>query len=173
VPASSSADPCNTQLLYLADIGRRELKPLADDLAQWWRELGAILASRRLLASLHPDLTAKLTPSKLRALDLLAAHGSLRVGELADRVAVDDTTATRLVDRLEDLGVAKRRREPGDRRATVVGLTPAGEELVAGVAAQRQLFFIDVLRALEPDERAELVRLTEKAAVALRELAAR
>lgn len=72
------------------------------------------------------------------------------------------------MDRLEDLGVAERRREQGDRRATVVGLTPAGEQLVAGVAAQRQLFFCDVLGALEPDERAELVRLTEKAAVALR-----
>jgi hypothetical protein len=45
------------------------------------------------------------------------------------------------------------------------------------VAAQRQLFFCDVLAALEPEERAELVRLTEKAAVALqarsKELAAR
>jgi DNA-binding MarR family transcriptional regulator len=98
----------------------------------------------------------------------LAAHGGLRVGELADRLAVDDTTATRLVDRLEELGVAERRREPGDRRATVVALTPAGEELVAGVAKQRQLFFCDVLGTLEPEERAELVRLTEKAAVALR-----
>jgi len=48
---------------------------------------------------------------------------------------------------------------------------------VAGIAAQRQLFFLDILTALEPGERAELVRLTTKAAEALRarseELAAR
>ena len=86
---------------------------------------------------------------------------------MADGVGVDDTTATRLVDRLEAMGVAERRSEPGDRRATTVGLTEAGEELVAGIAAQRQLFFCDVLAALEPDERAELVRLTSKAAAAL------
>jgi DNA-binding MarR family transcriptional regulator len=144
------------------------LKPLADELSQRWHELGAVLRSRRLLASLHPGLAAKLTPSKLRALDLLAEHGGLRVGELADRVGVDDTTATRLVDRLEAMGVAERRSEPGDRRATTVELTPAGEELVAGIAAQRQLFFCDVLAGLEPEERAELVRLTAKAATALR-----
>jgi DNA-binding MarR family transcriptional regulator len=130
-----------------------------------------------LQASLHPDLAAKLTPSKVRALDLLVSHGGLRIGELADRLSVDDTTATRLVDRLEQLGLAERRSEPGDRRAILVALTPAGDELVAGVAAQRQLFFCDVLGALEPTERDELVRLTEKAAVALRarseELAAR
>jgi DNA-binding MarR family transcriptional regulator len=149
-------------------IARRDLKPLADELSQCWHELGAVLRSRRLLASLHPGLAAKLTPSKVRALDLLAEHGGLRVGELADRVGIDDATATRLVDRLEEMGVASRKSEPGDRRATTVALTPAGEEVVAGIAKQRQLFFCDVLDALEPDERAELVRLTAKAAVALR-----
>jgi DNA-binding MarR family transcriptional regulator len=149
-------------------IARRELKPLADELSQCWHELGAVLRSRRLLASLHPGLAAKLTPSKLRALDLLAEHGGLRVGELADKVGIDDATATRLVDRLEEMGVASRKSDVGDRRATTVALTPAGEEVVAGVAKQRQLFFCDVLDALEPAERAELVRLTAKAAVALR-----
>ena len=149
-------------------IARRDLKPLADELSQCWHELGAVLRSRRLLASLHPGLAAKLTPSKLRALDVLAEHGHLRVGELADRVGIDDATATRLVDRLEEMGVASRKSDVGDRRATTVALTPAGEEVVAGVAKQRQLFFCDVLDALEPAERAELVRLTAKAAVALR-----
>jgi DNA-binding MarR family transcriptional regulator len=92
-------------------------------------------------------------------------------------VGVDDTTTTRLVDRLESAGLAARRSDSGDRRATTVELTRAGEKLVAGLAAQRQLFFCDVLDALEPEERAELVRLTAKAADALRarseELAAR
>jgi DNA-binding MarR family transcriptional regulator len=127
-----------------------------------------VLRSRRLLALLHPELTGQLTPSKLRALTLLA-NGGLRIGELADGVGVDDTTATRLVDRLEAMGVAERRRsDAGDRRATTVALTPAGEELVAGIAKQRQLFFSDVLDTLEPHERSELVRLTAKAAEALR-----
>jgi DNA-binding MarR family transcriptional regulator len=148
-------------------IARRDLKPLADELSQCWHELGAVLRSRRLLASLHPGVAGKLTPSKIRALDLLK-DGGLRVGELAAGVGIDDATATRLVDRLEEIGVVGRTSEPGDRRATTVALTPAGEELVAGIAAQRQLFFCDVLDALEPEERAELVRLTAKAAVALR-----
>jgi DNA-binding MarR family transcriptional regulator len=126
-----------------------------------------VLRSRKHLASLHPGLTAKLTPSKLRALDLLAEH-DLRVGQLAAGIGIDDTTATRLVDRLEVMGLVDRRIETGDRRATTVALTRAGKELVAGIAAQRQLFFCDVLDGLEPDERAELVRLTAKAAESLR-----
>lgn len=109
-----------------------------------------------------------MTPSKLRALDLLAHRGGMRVGELAAAVGIDDATATRLVDRLEEIGVVERRSEPGDRRATTVTLTPAGAELVKAIAAQRQLFFCDVLAALNQREREELVRLTAKAAVALR-----
>jgi len=109
-----------------------------------------------------------MTPSKLRALDVLARQGGLRVGELAAQVGIDDATATRLVDRLEAAGVVERQREPGDRRATTVVLTPGGEELVAAIATQRQLFFCDVLESLNQREREELVRLTAKAAVALR-----
>jgi DNA-binding MarR family transcriptional regulator len=154
------------QLLYIAGIARRDLQPLATELSQRWHELGAVLRSRKLLAALHP--AANVTPSKLRALDLLAEHGSMRVGELADGVGVDDTTATRLVDRLEDFGLAERRSDADDRRATTVELTSTGEELLKGIAAQRQQFFSDVLAALEPRERAELVRLTAKAADALR-----
>jgi DNA-binding MarR family transcriptional regulator len=126
-----------------------------------------VLRSRKHLASLHPGLTSKLTPSKLRALDLLSEH-DLRVGQLAAGIGIDDTTATRLVDRLEVMGLVDRRIESGDRRATTVALTRAGKELVEGIAAQRQLFFCDVLDGLEPDERAELVRLTAKAAESLR-----
>jgi DNA-binding MarR family transcriptional regulator len=147
---------------------RPALKPLAAELSTCWRELGSTLASRRLHSSLHPELGKKLTPSKLRGLEVLARHDGLRVGELAAGVGVDDTTATRLVDRLEDLGLAERRSEEGDRRAILVGLTAEGRELVAGVSAQRQQFFADVLASLDPDERIQLVRLTEKAALALR-----
>jgi DNA-binding MarR family transcriptional regulator len=146
----------------------RALRPLAAELSTCWHELGSILASRRLHSSLHPELGKKLTPSKLRGLELLAQQDGLRVGELAERVGVDDTTATRLVDRLEELGLAERHSEEGDRRAILVGLTAEGRELVAGVSAQRQRFFTDVLATLDADERVQLVRLTEKAALALR-----
>jgi DNA-binding MarR family transcriptional regulator len=154
--------------LYIAGIARQDVQPLADELSQRWHELGAVLRSRKLLGVLHPRSAAGLTPSKLRALDLLAEHGGMRVGELADGVGVDDTTATRLVDRLEDAGLAERRSNTDDRRATTVDLTPRGKRLLEGIASERQQFFCDVLAALEPKERAELARLTAKAADALR-----
>jgi DNA-binding MarR family transcriptional regulator len=141
------------------------------------RELGGMLASRRVLASISDSPDARLTPTKLRALDVLAETGGVRVGDLAARLYVDETTATRLVDRLERMGVAARERAAGDRRATDVVLTPRGLELVDEMSERREEFFRDVLGALEPGERSELVRLMEKASASMRarteELAAR
>jgi DNA-binding MarR family transcriptional regulator len=144
-----------------------ELGPLADELSRRWRELGRTLTSRRLVASLQPSGAGRLTPTKLHALDVLAEQGGRRIGDLARMLGLDETTATRLVDRLEAADLASRQAEEGDRRATVVVLTPAGEKLVQQTRARRRRFFRDVLDALEPDEQAELVRLTTKAAEAL------
>jgi DNA-binding MarR family transcriptional regulator len=110
-----------------------------------------------------------MTPTKLRALDVISEERGVRVGELADRIGIDETTATRLVDRLEQGGLAERRSAAGDRRVIVVDLTPAGVALAKAVARRRQRFLCEVLTALEPDERVELVRLTAKAAAELRD----
>ena len=147
---------------------REELRALATELSRCWHDLGRVLASRRLLASLHEGSVGKLSPSKLRALDVLS-EGGARVGELAGGIGIDETTATRLVDRLEALGLVERQSLKGDRRVTIVRLTASGEKVVGEVARRREQFFSEVLAALEPEERAELVRLTAKAAEALRE----
>jgi DNA-binding MarR family transcriptional regulator len=148
-------------------MSRSELRSLGRELSRSWHELGSVLSSRRLQASLDSGADSALTPTKRRALVVLAEE-SLRVGELAHRVGVDDTTATRLVDRLEASGLVERRHLAADRRVTVVGLTEQGVEVVAQVAARRERFFCEVLTALEADEQVELVRLTAKAAEALR-----
>jgi DNA-binding MarR family transcriptional regulator len=149
-------------------MSRQALRELAGDLSRSWHDLGRVLASRRLLASLHPGAPS-LTPTKLRALDVIGNQDGIRIGELADRIGIDETTATRLVDRLEATGLAERRTAADDRRVTLVRLTQPGVVLVREVARRRQRFFCDVLAALEPDERAELVRLTAKAAAVLRD----
>jgi DNA-binding MarR family transcriptional regulator len=148
-------------------MSQASLRALSRELSRSWHELGGVLASRRLQASMHTGTASRMTPTKLRALDILA-QGNVRVGELADRIGVDDTTATRLVDRLEGTGLVERAQLPSDRRVTVVELTADGTALVEQVAARRQRFFADVLAVLEPDEQIELVRLTAKAAESLR-----
>jgi DNA-binding MarR family transcriptional regulator len=88
--------------------------------------LEAALTTSRALVGIAARSMSHLddvTLSQYRALVVLAAHGPLRSGDLADHLGVHPSTLTRLVDRL----AAKRlvsRSHPSSRREVVVALEP-------------------------------------------------
>jgi DNA-binding MarR family transcriptional regulator len=57
----------------------------------------------------------------------LAEAGPMRPGELAARLGVEPPHVTRQVQRLQQVGYADRVPDPGDRRAHLIQLTPAGK----------------------------------------------
>ncbi|MEV5884906.1 MarR family transcriptional regulator [Streptomyces sp. NPDC052020] len=72
--------------------------------------------------------------SEYRALCALSRPDSgsaLRMGELADRIGLKDSTVTRLVGRLEARGLAERASAAGDGRAVAASITPAGRQRYA------------------------------------------
>ena len=58
-------------------------------------------------------------------------EGPIRLSDLATRLAVDVSTASRQVKTLEAAGLVRREGDPDDGRASALTLTPAGEETVA------------------------------------------
>lgn len=76
-----------------------------------------------------------LTPNDSRALSSLSSEGRT-MGALASEWSCDASTATWIVDRLEQRGLAQRRPHPTDRRARLVVLTPKGARLRAKNLAQ-------------------------------------
>jgi DNA-binding MarR family transcriptional regulator len=72
-----------------------------------------------------------LTPNDSRALASLDAQQGRTMGSLAEEWKCDASTATWIVDRLEQRGLVQRRPHPTDRRARLVVLTPAGVRLRA------------------------------------------
>ncbi|RKN43235.1 MarR family transcriptional regulator [Streptomyces hoynatensis] len=75
--------------------------------------------------------------SEFRALCALSredAGPALRMGELADRIGLKDSTVTRLVGRLEARGLAARATTAEDGRAVAASITPAGRERHAEAA---------------------------------------
>jgi DNA-binding MarR family transcriptional regulator len=56
----------------------------------------------------------------------IAEAGPIRPGELAARLGVEAPHVTRQVQRLQQAGYADRVPDPGDRRAQLIQLTPAG-----------------------------------------------
>lgn len=140
----------------------------ADELVGYWLVLGQRIMSRKLASSLNPELTGKLPRGQVHALVLLAEAGEPKISELAAVLSLDESTVTRLVDKLEAAGLAERRRSNSDRRSTSVVITKAGRKVVACAREHQRALLTEVLNALDPDERTEFIRLTAKAAEALR-----
>jgi DNA-binding MarR family transcriptional regulator len=73
-------------------------------------------------------LELSLTLAQMRALYLVAAEGTLRMTEVADRLGIAASTSTGVVDGLVQLGLLERLEDPRDRRQVLVRTTEAGRE---------------------------------------------
>jgi DNA-binding MarR family transcriptional regulator len=60
------------------------------------------------------------------ALSAVVRHGPLRLGELADRLELQQSRASKEVRRLVEAGLVQQSPDPHDRRATVVAATEDG-----------------------------------------------
>ena len=140
----------------------------ADELVGYWLKLGHRIMSRKLASSIYPELTGKLPRGQVHALVLLAEAGEPKISELAAVLSLDESTVTRLVDKLEAAGLAGRRRSTSDRRSTSVVITDEGRKVVTCAREHQRVLLAEVLSALDPKERIEFIRLTAKAAEAMR-----
>jgi DNA-binding MarR family transcriptional regulator len=98
-----------------------------------------------------------LTLVQFRTLATLSDRGSLRVADLASELGVNSSTATRMASRLRHKGLIARSTDPGDRRATRLAITPAGEAVVRAVTARRQAVISRIARRIPDDRRAAMV----------------
>jgi len=118
-----------------------------------WRELrrgasGPALRSH-LLGPNGPDLEQ----AQLDGLEILASDpDGWRMSDFADAMRVDPSTATRAVNRLEQLGLAERTRGSGDGRVVVARAPVAGRRMINRVTTLRA---IGMERLLEPFDETE------------------
>lgn len=85
---------------------------------------------------------------------------------LANRLGIDRTVMTYLIDDLVDAGLVERRPNPHDRRQRQVVATPRGREVVADACERVHAAECDLLGALDEQERRRLRQLLSKAACA-------
>jgi DNA-binding MarR family transcriptional regulator len=67
-------------------------------------------------------------------MSVIASRDSCRVYELATELGISSGGASKLIDRLEAHGHCRRYPNPGDRRSSLLKLTPAGAALLAAAA---------------------------------------
>jgi DNA-binding MarR family transcriptional regulator len=121
-PLSPASHPRRTTRPSLAS-------PTEDVAARLERLLPALWSA--CFTPLPPGEVGELPVAQARTLTHLAHVGCRRMGALADDLGVRLPTASRIVDRLEERGLAVREPDADDGRAVVVRATPAGARIAA------------------------------------------
>jgi DNA-binding MarR family transcriptional regulator len=99
----------------------------------------------------------------LMALSYLGDHDGAPQQELVDALCMDAKNVVLLLNELEDIGYLVRRRDHEDRRRHRVHITEAGREAMGRARDHMDAIENEVLQALDPDERAALLKLLTRA----------
>jgi DNA-binding MarR family transcriptional regulator len=84
--------------------------------------------------------------------------------ELVEGSMIDASSMVKVIDELEERGLAERRIDPGDRRRRAVHLTAEGRKTLGRARKVALAAADDVFAALDDEERATLQRLLRKMA---------
>ena len=79
------------------------------------------------------------------------------MGELSSEIYLAESAATRLVNRLVNLNLVRRRGDEKDRRVVRVSLTSYGRQLARLVFERRHFRFTNLAEQLKPEERENLI----------------
>jgi DNA-binding MarR family transcriptional regulator len=121
-----------------------------------------------LLASDRTPCGQPLAPSDAHALTEIVSEDGLTQRELVDRLRLDRSSVSRLVDRLVARGWVERANGP-DRRTVRLLPTSAGRRVAADVAGARAKRFAALLEAVPADRRDDVVDAIRLLTVAARE----
>lgn len=136
---------------------------LEDPLAH--RALDALMrAETRLTRRLAAELERRgLSATGFAVLVVLqSAGGCLELRTLRHRLGVSKANASEVTGTLESHALVRRERSLRDRRAVMIWVTPAGEQLLTELFPQHARRVRDAFVPLDDEEKRELARLCRK-----------
>jgi DNA-binding MarR family transcriptional regulator len=121
----------------------------------------AVLTASRLLIAVSATSIASvdesITVPQFRLLVVLHSRGPMKLSDLADRLSVNPSTTTRMVDRLVFAGLVDRQVNPTSRREVVLDLTEAGDQTVTLVTQQRRRQIARIVARMPERRRTQLI----------------
>lgn len=128
------------------------------------QDLSVVDAAAQLAFAIHEALTRvaateQLSVTQLRVLGIIRDR-TPTMAAVADRLGLDRSSVTGLIDRAEKRGLMRREPSPTDARSSVIQITDEGRRLGAILEAAVDERVGDLLSGAAPDDRAALVRIT-------------
>jgi DNA-binding MarR family transcriptional regulator len=112
------------------------------------------IAVQRLSRQLNSSATAEgLTPTQASVLALVANRSPVSPAEIGRAEGINPTMVSRIVSRLDELGLVRRVSNPRDLRGVIIEITPSGLETQARIKAQRARVVADALGRISEAER--------------------
>ena len=94
--------------------------------------------------------------AQLWILQEISEAPGLRVGELAARMAIHQTTTSNLLDAREKRGYLKKSRDEADQRVVNLLLTPSGSRILRKAPSPARGLLPEALAMVDPKKRAQL-----------------
>jgi DNA-binding MarR family transcriptional regulator len=124
----------------------------ADDVARLRRSIG------RLARAMNQSAASEdLTPTQASVLAVVVARERVGLSALARIEGLNPTLLSRVVSKLEGLGLIERAADEDDQRAVVARATAAGRDKDARIRARRTDELLDVIGRLPPATAAALL----------------
>ena len=127
---------------------------------------GTIVLLTQLARAVFLRSSVDLVGMNLRNMVVLAYlrdHPGISQQAMTEHLSMDSNTGVLVLNDLEDLEYAERRRDPSDRRRHTVHITDAGLEALEEAEEAQGSIEDEILAGLSQSERAELRRLLVKA----------
>lgn len=127
---------------------------------------GTIVLLTRLARAVFLRSSVDLVGMNLRNMVVLAYlrdHPGISQQKMTEDLSMDSNTGVLVLNDLEDLEYAERRRDPADRRRHLVDITGTGVEALERAELAQGTIEDEILAGLSIAERAELRRLLVKA----------
>ncbi len=121
----------------------------------------AVLTASRVLVAISArslgEVAESLTLPQFRMLVLLHSRGAMSLSRLAEHLAVNPSTAMRMIERLTAAGMVARETSPDDRREVRTVLTEQGARTVVGATERRREEIRRIVQAMPVRQRTGLV----------------
>jgi DNA-binding MarR family transcriptional regulator len=114
------------------------------------------LSATRLARRLRQESGAGLSPSQQSALAVIANHGPLTLGALAEHERVAPPSITKVVSKLECDGLVTRAPDRADRRICRVAISPEGEALLEESRRRKTAWLTARISELDPERQRRL-----------------